>query len=337
MPELHTEVWPVAHDVTELIGHTPLIELRHLAPGAPEILIKHEGMNPGGSIRDRTVLEILDNAFASGLLRRGDEVVIAGATNSAVAACVIAHARGCTVTVFHPATWPGHLLGLLRSAGAALIPYDGPGGLDATVLEAANYAREHHTRIFIDAGRREALQDAVRHIAREIIEALDGHHVGAFVTSFSTGSTLRIVSHELRVQYPELTVIGVKIATPDARDGFYDDVAPSLVVDAATRAGSDAQRIAMSEREAWQARALIARTEGLLLGPKGASAALTALRVRASIPGDRAIVALSIDAGGRYFGAEPPEVREDLAALAALPDRGAALAAMDALIGERQL
>ncbi len=333
MPELHTEVWPPAHDITELIGHTPLIELGRLAPDAPEVLVKHEGFNPGGSIRDRTVLEILDNAFASGLLRRGDEVVIAGATNSAVAACVIGQARGCSVTVFHRAGGPRRLLELLSRAGANLIQTS-TAGLDGTVLEAANYARDSHDRIFIDAGRREALQDAMRHIAREIIEALEGRHVGAFVTSFSTGSTLRIVSKELRVQYPELTVVGVKIATPESRDGFYDDVAPSLVLDAATRAGADAQRLVMTESEAWRARALIARTEGLLLGPKGAAAALTALRLRPHIPADRAIVALSIDGGHRYFGAEPTEVHGALAAVATIQDRPSALAAMRELIEE---
>lgn len=334
MPELHTEVWPPAHDITQLIGHTPLIELGCLAPEAPEVFVKHEGFNPGGSIRDRTVLEILDNAFASGLLRSGDEIVVAGATNSAVAACVIAHARGCSVTVFYPAAGPRRFVRLLTRAGAKMIAHDEEGGLDAAVLAAANYARESHDRIFIDAGRREALQDAVRHIAREILEALDGRHVGAFVTSFSTGSTLRIVSKELRVQYPELTVVGVKIATPDSRDGFYDDIAPSLVVDAATRAGTDARRVAMTEGEAWRARALIARTEGLLLGPKGASAALTALRLRARIPADRAIVALSIDGGRRYVDCEPEDVQAGLAVIEGLPNHEAAFTAMRELMEE---
>ncbi len=101
MQSLHTSVFPPAHDVSQLIGHTPLIALGRLAePAQPEVLVKHEGFNPGGSIRDRTVLEILDSAFASGLLRRGDEVVVAGASNSAIAASYSASTSGSRGSAF---------------------------------------------------------------------------------------------------------------------------------------------------------------------------------------------------------------------------------------------
>jgi cysteine synthase A len=319
--------------VSQLIGHTPLITLSRLAePGQPEVLVKHEGFNPGGSIRDRTVLEILDNAFASGLLRRGDEVVVAGASNSAVAACVIGQARGCRVTVFHPKSGPHRLVELLRRAGATLIETNGPGGLAHSVTEGAIYARQHIGRIFIDTGRREALKDAIQHIAREIIEALEGQPLGAFVTSCSTGATLRIVSQELRVQYPELEVVGVTIAAPAQRQGYYDDAVTADRVPAANPPG--AQSVLLPESAAWRARGLLARTEGLLLGPKGASAALTALRLRPRVPPDRAIVALSIDGGQRYLGSEPKEIGLELAAIASISNHPDALAAMRALIEE---
>ena len=100
-PGVIREVWPKAHNITSLIGQTPLIELPQLVGGTNRLrlYVKQEGTNPGGSIRDRTVLEILDNAAASGLLYRGDEIVIAGASNSAVSAAMIGNARGYPVVV----------------------------------------------------------------------------------------------------------------------------------------------------------------------------------------------------------------------------------------------
>ncbi len=306
------EVPPVAYDITELIGHTPLIELGQIAKGNPEILVKHEGMNPGGSIRDRTVLEILDMAAASGLLQRGDEVVLAGATNSALAAMVIGNCRGYRTVVFHPKQGSKRLLRLLRQSGAKVKLLPG-NDMDAAVEAAASYARETSGRIFIDAGRREVLQDAVRHIAREILEALDGQSVGAFVTSYSTGATLRHVARELRHQYPELLVLGVRVDPAHNAASFYNDVSPSVTTEMTPLRGVRAETMLMNEREAWLARAYIARSEGLLLGPKGAAAVLGAMRIRHRVPPESAIVALSIDAGQRYFGFEPTPVREELA------------------------
>lgn len=305
------DVWPAAHDLTELIGHTPLIELGKIVdPDGPEILVKHEGYNPGGSIRDRTVLEILDSAASSGLLYRGDEIVMAGATNSALALATIGNARGYRATIFHAKQASRRLVKLLQHAGVTLKFVDGT-NLDA-VEAAASYARENAGRIFIDAGRREALQDAIHHIAREILEALDGQSVGAFVTTFSTGATLKHVATELRKQYPELVVLGIQIQTPTERRDFYHDVSPSITMERDPIGDANAQKIAITEQDAWLARSYLARAEGLLLGPKGAAAVLGAMKLRAQIPPDRAIVALSIDAGQRYFGAEPEPVRAAL-------------------------
>ena len=303
------EVWPSAHDITSLIGHTPLVEVSGLlGDKALRLYVKHEGTNPGGSIRDRTVLEILDNAAASGLLYRGDEVVIAGATNSAVSAALIGNSRGYPVVVFHPKGEGKRLLRLLMEAGATLKRTPTEEGLAGAVSAAAAYAQDKAGRIYIDAGRRDPLYDAIHHIAQEILEALEGYPLGAFVTSVSTGSTLRHVARELRRHYPELIVAGVKIQTPKSRESLYDDVATPITW--SPLGDVEADLIEVSEVEAWSARMQVSRATGLLLGPKGASALLGAQRLMDRVAPDQAIVALSIDGGQRYFGAEPVEVIE---------------------------
>lgn len=326
------EVPAPASDLAGLVGHTPLIELGRVCDdGGALVLVKHEGFNPGGSVRDRTVLEILDTAAAGGLLRLGDEVVVAGATNSALSMTVLGQARGYRVTVFHSKKGPRRLLHLLDRGGARVKLVDADDPREA----AAAYAREKANRVFLDPTRREALKDAIKHIAREVVEALDGQALGAFVATVSTGSTLRHTADELHRQYPRLRVVGVSLEVPPQRAGWYDDGAPSVSLRRAPEGDSSAERWTVTEAQAWKARALLALAEGLLLGPRGAAAALASLKVREEVEAAQAVVALSIDGGQRYFGAEPPELKEELAALARVDDPAQALRRLAQEVGPR--
>jgi cysteine synthase A len=309
MPGAVREVWPAAHNVTELIGETPLIELSGSiqGSGAP-IFVKDEGANPSGSVRDRTLLEILDGAAASGLLRRGDEIVMAGVTNSALSAALIAGARGYKLTVFHPEVERNPSHKLLLVCGGHIVASGADRGMDGAIEEAASYAQEASNRIYVDGRRREALVDAIDHIAHEILSALEGKPVGAFVTSVSTGSTLRHVASALRQSYPDVTVLGVAIDAPAHRAGFYTDISQAQFFSTHRYPDAGYTSMTVTELEAWHQRALVARKDGLLMGPKGASAVLGALKIRASVPPESAIVALSIDGGQRYLGFEPDEL-----------------------------
>ncbi len=305
------------------VGDTPLLALPHLGEGETQILVKHEGANPGGSIRDRTVKAVLDNAEASGLLLKGDEIIMAGATNSAIAALMFAQRRGYKVVVFHPEDGSTRLRGKVQDAGAALhLTTEDP------VQAAANYARQCAGRIFIDAGRREALCDAIGQIGQEILEGLKGQHLATFVTSYSTGSTLRHVTGELRKQYPAVKVIGTSLQAPQSRADHYHDVAPSVSMDRDPLEHSDAIQMNIPEVDAWVTRTLLSRVEGLLLGPKGSAAVLGALCVAPQTRG--AIVALSIDGGENYVGAEPESVLDACQAAANHPDPVTALRALEA-------
>lgn len=302
-------VSPPFRDVTELIGGTPLIELTASVQGAgAPIFVKDEGANPSGSARDRTLLEILDGAEASGLLRAGDEIVMAGVTNSALSAALLAGARGYTLTVFHPAGAANPNQALFLACGGTLIPSDSEAKMPGAIREAAAYAQAATNRIYVDGRRREALVDAIKQIASEIVEALDGKPVGAFVTSVSTGSTLHHVASALRQFYPEVKVVGVSIAAAPSRQQYYTDISAQHLMSADTYPDAAYTVVEVSESDAWGQRDRVARRDGLLLGPKGASAVLGALGVRASVPPESAIVALSIDGGHRYLGFEPEDV-----------------------------
>ena len=306
---------PVADSVLDLIGATPLIELSRAVPhdeGAT-IFVKHEGYNPGGSLRDRTLLEILNCASGSGLLKAGDEIVLAGANNSAISAALIAHSRGYRVRVFHPRDGDRRLLKLLMETGARLSRSPRGEGLEGAREAAVAYASEGADRIFIDGTRREATVGAFRAIARELIQALGDTRLGGVVTSVSTGAAFRHLAQALREHNPEIEVAGVMIEAPEERRALYDDVAPDQRPTTDDLKEVRGELIQIAEIEAWRMRGQIARREGVLLGPKGAAAVLGALQIRHAVPPGQAIVALSIDGGQRYLSATPTEIAEALA------------------------
>ncbi len=294
-------------EIAARIGATPLVDVHGLVDDdGPRLLIKHEGYNPGGSIRDRTVLEILNNASSSGLLQGGDEVVLAGATNSAISAAMLGKARGYKVVVFHPTGQGQHLYEQLGSLGARLETSPPEEGMTGAVMAAVMYTEEKAGRIYIDAGRRQALTDAIHAIALELLDALGGQPLGAFVTSISTGATLRHVAHQLRQHSPGLLVSGVRIAAPAKRRSLYNDT--PLKHHWAGMEGLDAEEIVVTEVDAWRMRRRAQERSALELGPKGAAALMGALRLRKRVPADHAIVVLSIDGGQRYTHAMPSEV-----------------------------
>lgn len=280
----------VVNGVHELVGRTPLVRLNHIgrSGGAP-IFLKFEHQNPGGSMRDRYVLEVLQRAVAGAQLMHGESIALAGLDDSAVSAATLGPGFGLNVRVFAPRGSNARLLPLIERFGATVCWTEESRGLRGAVEDAASWAREAPGRLFVDGFRRQAVRNAYGDIAREILDALRDQPLGSFITSVTTGGTFREVSKHLRGTTPELRVGGavlldVPLETLGARDG---DVLRHI-----------------SMEDAWKMRDELAHKEGVLVGPKGAACVLLALELQESLNTSQAIVALNPDAGARYLGWE---------------------------------
>lgn len=276
--------------IDELAGCTPLVKLTRLVegPGA-DVYVKMESVNPSGSIRDRYTREIVTQAVRSGYVVAGDTLAIAGLDDSAVAIALLTNLFDLELRIFAPENSSRRLVGLIERYGADLVWTDADLGTQGAISAAAQWSREASDRIFVDGYRREAVNEAYREIADEILAAISGRTLAAFVTSVTTGGTLRHVARALREEHPDLQVGGAVLTNeefPELAQFSYNHL----------------RKIELDET--WRIRDEIARTEGLLLSPKGAAAVHIALEMRRNLPADQVIVALNPDSGQRYLGWE---------------------------------
>lgn len=276
--------------VDELVGLTPLVKLTGVVEeDGPEIFVKMESVNPSGSIRDRYVTEIVSRAVQAGQIVAGDSLAIAGIDDSSVGTAWLTSLLQLELRVFAPSHSSRRLLPLIERYGADIVWTDQKKGLRGAIDQAAMWARQAADRMYVDGYRRQAVQDAYADTAEEILDALHGRLLGAFITSVTTGGTFRHVARALRETHPALEVGGAVLTDHDF---------PELEGHSYNRLRN------VSLEEAWQMRDRLAREEGLLLGPKGAAAVLLAIEMRSGLNDEEAIVALNPDSGQRYLGWE---------------------------------
>lgn len=281
---------PVVNRIDELVGNTPLVRLKRIGSDqGPPIYVKMENLNPGGSIRDRYIAEILERAVAAGTLVTGDTVALAGIDDSAVSAAMIGGVLGVSVRIFAPAGRQERLAPLVEKYGGHLEETPKSGGLTEAVSRAAAWSRERADRMYVDGYRRQAVRDAYAGMAAEILRALKGKPLGAFITSISTGGTFRHVARELRETRPTLEVGGAilgQLELPDFKEHRFNEL----------------ERFPVSRAFQWRDK--IASEEGLLMGPKGAACVGLATQLQQRLADEEVIVALNPDSGQRYLGWE---------------------------------
>lgn len=281
---------PVVDRIAELVGNSPLVRLKRMGvDGGPPIYVKMENLNPSGSIRDRYIAEIVERAAAAGILVQGDTVALAGIDDSAVSAALVGSVLGVNTRIFAPEDTGQRLVPMVKQYGADIVRTSAPKGLDGAVEQAASWSRKRADRMYVDGYRREAVRDAYAGIAAEILQALEGGKLGAFITSISTGGTFRHVARELRETRPTLNVGGAilgELELPDFKEHRFNSL----------------ERFSVAEAFEWRDR--VAQKEGILLGPKGAVCIALAVALQQKLGSDEAIVALNPDAGQRYLGWE---------------------------------
>ncbi len=311
-----------AGNVTELIGHTPLIRLNRVSEetGA-EVLGKLESSNPGGSVKDRIGLAMVDAAERDGRISPGRTTLIEPTSgNTGVALAMVAAARGYDLVLTMPDTFSLERRALLKAYGARLVLTPGSEGMTGAVDRAAELADELGDAFVPQQFENEANPEAHRLTTAEEIWEDTGGEVDVFVAGVGTGGTLTGVGQVLKQRRPAVRVVAVEPSDSPVLSGrapgphriqgigagFIPKVLDERVYD---------EVLAVTGDDAFAAARALAREEGLLVGISAGANVWAAgeLARREGMTG-KVVVTVLCDTGERYLStplfADLPESAE---------------------------
>ena len=198
-------------DVTELVGHTPLVRLNRLTEGlGAQVAVKLEFYNPANSVKDRIGVAIIDAAERSGELKPGGTIVEATSGNTGIALAMVGAARGYKVILTMPETMSTERRVMLRAYGAEIVLTPGSEGMAGAVARAKQIITETPNAVSADQFANPA-NPAVheRTTAEEVWADTDGQ-VDIFIAGVGTGGTVTGVGHVLKARKPGVQIVGVE-------------------------------------------------------------------------------------------------------------------------------
>ncbi|MBQ3957512.1 MAG: cysteine synthase A [Bacteroidaceae bacterium] len=299
--------------LSELVGHTPLLRLQRLAErheALAEVVAKVEFFNPGGSVKDRVALGMIEDAEQRGLLQPGSVIIEPTSGNTGVGLAWIGRLKGYETIIVMPETMSMERQMLLRAAGAQLVLTPGAKGMAGAIAEAERL-RDNTPGAVILGQFTNPANPAVheRTTGQEIWDDTAGR-IDVFVAGVGTGGTVTGVGRALKKHNPSVRIIAVE---PDSSAvlsgapagahkiqgigaGFVPDTYGAEVVDEVFRVRNE---------DAMQMGRELSQTEGLLVGISSGAAAWAAVQVarRPEMAGKRIVVLLP-DTGERYLSTE---------------------------------
>lgn len=280
----------------ELIGNTPLLALRRINPHpGVTLLVKLEGNNPAGSVKDRPALNLIKCAEASGHLAPGVRLIEATSGNTGIALAMVAAARGYRMRLIMPNTMSQERRDAMQAYGAELILVDG--GMEAARdLALAMQARGEG--LVLDQFNNPANPDAhYLSTGPEIWRQSEGA-VTHFVSAMGTTGTIMGVSRYLKEQNPAVQVIGLQPAEGSQIPGIRRW--PAAYLPAIFEPARVDRVLDVTQQEALVMMRRLAREEGICCGVSSGGAVAGALRVAAEIK-QGVVVAIICDRGDRYL------------------------------------
>lgn len=300
----------VYQSVTELIGHTPILEVKNIESELglkAKVLVKLELFNPAGSIKDRVAKQMIEDAEHEGKLKKGGTIIEPTSGNTGIGLAAIAAAKGYRAIFTMPETMSVERRKLLLGYGAEIVLTDGKRGMSGAIERAEELAKEIDGAIVL--GQFVNPSNPKAHIAStgpEIWEDTEGN-VDILVAGVGTGGTITGTGNYLKDRKPSIKVVAVEPASSPVLSGgnpgphglqgigagFVPEILDTEIYDEIAK---------VENEEAYEASRLLAHKEGVLVGITSGAALHTAIELakREENKG-KTIVALLPDTGERYL------------------------------------
>ncbi|MCG3175075.1 MAG: Cysteine synthase [Myxococcota bacterium] len=299
----------VYDSILELIGGTPIVRMhRVVSVGGGEIYAKCEQFNPGGSVKDRPTLNMIEEAERSGKLSREAVIIEPTSGNTGIGLALVCAVKGYRLMLCMPESMSLERRSLLKAYGAELVLTRAELGMEGAIAKANELAAQHAPHSFMPMQfRNQHNPDMHRKTTGvEIIEAFRDRPLDAFVSAVGTGGTITGTGEVLRKHWPNVKIFAVEPARSPVLSGgspgphkiqgigagFIPEILNLGVVD---------EIIRVEDNDAWITKQRIAREEGVLVGVSAGAAHWAAMQVSQRLgPGSRTLV-IHCDTGERYF------------------------------------
>ena len=297
-------------EITELIGRTPLVRLNRLSkPGSATIYGKVEFFNPGGSVKDRICLNMINEAERQGKLKPGGTIVEPTSGNTGIGLALIAAVRGYKLILVMPESMSMERASLLSSYGAQLVLTPAWEGMKGSIREAESLLMQNPSYFMPDQFSNPA--NPAMHkktTAPEIWEALDGK-IDAFVAAVGTGGTITGCGEVFKEQNPHVKVIAVEPAGSPVLSGGepgphkIQGIGAGFIPQVLNRKILD-RVIKVTDDEAYQTAKQLSKMEGLLVGISAGANVFASQQVAEELGPGRNVVTVLCDTGERYISIE---------------------------------
>lgn len=296
--------------ITESIGNTPLVRLNRLSPeGGATIYGKVEYANPGGSVKDRICLNMVNEAERLGLLKPGGTIVEPTSGNTGIGLALVAAVRGYKLILVMPESMSQERASLLSSYGAELILTPAIEGMKGSIQEAEGIIAKNPQYYMPDQFANPA-NPAIhkKTTALELWDALDGK-IDAFVAAVGTGGTITGCGEVFKERNSAIKIIAVEPAGSPVLSGGepgqhkIQGIGAGFVPKVLNRSVLD-DIIRVTDDQAYQTTKLLAKKEGLMVGISAGANVFAAQHVAKELGPGKNVVTVLCDTGERYLSIE---------------------------------
>ncbi|EJL6828815.1 cysteine synthase CysM [Vibrio cholerae] len=281
----------------DYVGQTPLVRLQRLNAGRSTVLVKLEGNNPAGSVKDRPALNMIVQAEARGSLQLGDTIIEATSGNTGIALAMAAAIKGYKMILIMPDNATQERKDSMRAYGAELILVSKEQGMEGARDLALQMQQEGKGKVLDQFNNLDNPDAHYRSTGPEIWQQSQGK-ITHFVSSMGTTGTIMGVSRYLKQQNPQIQIIGLQPSEGSAIPGIRRW--PQAYLPGIFDAARVDQVLDVTQTDAEQTARALAREEGICAGVSSGGAVFAALQIAQQNPGS-VVVAIVCDRGDRYL------------------------------------
>lgn len=294
-------------NIAQLIGNTPLVKLNQLvAEDMADIYVKLESFNPGGSVKDRIALNMIEAAEEEGELKPGGTIVEPTSGNTGIGLALVGAAKGYDVILTMPDSMSLERRKLLSAYGAELVLTPGKEGMPGAIEKAEELVAENEEYFMPQQFNNPANPEVHRETTvREILEAMDGD-LDAFVAGVGTGGTITGTGEVLKQKIDGVKIVAIEPAASPVINGgepgphmiqgigagFIPEVLNCEILD---------ETIQIENEEAMEMARQLAIEEGILGGVSSGAAIAAAIKVAKELGSGKQVVTIAPDVGERYL------------------------------------